>query len=432
MQQRYILSNNYLLKTIIITISLAAVLIGCNLYSGEKQVVTKEDDSLEYYPPTPASLPKAEFRKYHRELTAFFEQKLLNRGFNGGILVAKDGNIIYEKYAGKFDLRGKDPLTDSTPLHIASVGKTFTAVATLRLAFENKLSLGDSLEKFFPGLPYPGITVQMLLNHRSGLPNYVYFIPNSKWDKKVYATNEDVLNILYTVKPKKSFTAGTRFTYSNTNYVLLAMIIERVTGKTFADHMRETFFEPLQMKHTYVFNLADTLTATPSFAHNSSYWENDFLEATYGDKNIYSTPRDMLKWDQALYTEQLLPQAMLDSAFRPYSFERPGTHNYGLGFRMLLLPNGKKVIYHFGRWHGFNAAFARLTDEKATIIILGNKFTSNVYTTARASYDIFGNYLKNDKEEDDSDAMANKQKSNSPLSTPPSFAVQVEELKAKK
>jgi CubicO group peptidase (beta-lactamase class C family) len=432
MQQRYILSNNYLLKTIIITISLAAVLIGCNLYSGEKQVVTEEDDSLEYYPPTPAALPKDEFRKYHRELTAFFEQKLLNRGFNGGILVAKDGNIIYEKYAGKIDLRGQDPLTDSTPLHIASVGKTFTAVATLRLAFENKLSLSDSLEKFFPGLPYPGITVQMLLNHRSGLPNYVYFIPNSKWDKKIYATNEDVLNILYTVKPKKSFTAGTRFTYSNTNYVLLAMIIERVTGKSFADHMRETFFEPLQMKHTYVFNLADTLTATPSFAHNSSYWENDFLEATYGDKNIYSTPRDMLKWDQALYTEQLLPQAMLDSAFRPYSFERPGTHNYGLGFRMLLLPNGKKVIYHFGRWHGFNAAFARLTDEKATIIILGNKYTSNVYTTARSSYDIFGNYLKNDKEEDDTEAMAQKSKNPTPFSTPPSFASQVEELKAKK
>jgi hypothetical protein len=89
----------------------------------------------------------------------------------------------------------------------------------------------------------------------------------------------------------------------------------------------------------------------------------------------------------------------------PYSLERPSVHNYGLGFRMLLLPNGKKVIYHFGRWHGFNAAFARLTDEKATIIILGNKFNRNIYNVANKAYSIFGNYgrdSENSEEENDS------------------------------
>ena len=287
MQQRYILEYNYLLKTIIVAISLTAVLVGCNLYSGKREEVKKEEDSLDYYPPTPAALPKAEFRKYHRELSSFFQEKLLNRGFNGSILIAKDGNIVYEKYAGKIDLRKPDALTDSTALHVASVGKTFTAVAVLRMVQDNKIGLNDSLTKFFPGLPYPGITVKMLLNHRSGLPNYVYFIPNSKWDKKTYATNEDVLNFLYNERPKKSFTAGTRFTYSNTNYVLLAMIIEKVSGQSFPEYMRDNIFRPLQMNHTYVFTLADSLTATPSFAHNSSYWQNDFLEATYGDKNIY-------------------------------------------------------------------------------------------------------------------------------------------------
>lgn len=417
MRQLYILYVNYLLKTIIYTALLSVALISCDLYSGEKkEEVKKEEDSLDYYPPTPSALPRSEFRKYHRELTAYFQDKLLRKGFNGSILVAKDGNIIYEKYAGKPDLRGADSLTDSTSLHIASVGKTFTAVAILRMVQDNKLSLDDTLTKFFPGLPYPGITVKMLLNHRSGLPNYVHFIPNSKkWDEKVYATNEDVLQFLYTEKPRKSFTAGTRFTYSNTNYVLLAMIIEKVSGQSFPEYMKQTIFDPLQMKHTYVFTLADTLKATPSFNYNSSYWQNDFLEATYGDKNIYSTPRDMLKWDQALYTDQLLKKSMLDSAFAPYSFERPGTHNYGLGFRMLLLPNGKKVIYHFGRWHGFNAAFARLTDEKATIIILGNKYTSSVYTAARSSYDIFGNYFQQQgSAEEDPESLAKDQPSATP------------------
>ena len=414
MSQLYILSVNYLLKNAIYTVLLTALLIGCNLYSGKPEEKPREEDSLNYYPPTPAALPKSEFRRYHRDLTAYFEEKLIKRGFNGGILVAKDGNIIYEKYVGKSDLRKEMVMNDSTSLHIASVGKTFTAVAILRMAQDNKLSLNDTLSKFFPGFPYPGVTVQMLLNHRSGLPNYVYFIPNSKkWDKKAMVNNQDVLDFLYNEQPKKIFKAGTRFTYSNTNYVLLAAIIEKVSGQSFPEYMRNTIFIPLQMNHTYVYTPSDSLTAIPSFNHNTSLWQNDNLENTYGDKNIYSTPRDMLKWDQALYTEQILNKAMLDSAFAPYSFEKPGKHNYGLGFRMLLLPNGKKVIYHFGRWHGFNAAFARLTDEKATIIILGNKYTISVYTAARNSYDIFGNYLKpGDGSDEEAEGLVKQQQKN--------------------
>ena len=285
-------------------------------------------------------------------------------------------------------------------------------MAILRLAQENQLSLDDPLEKFFPGLPYPGITVKMLLSHRSGLPNYVYFIPNSKWDKKQYVTNADVLNILYSDKPNRLFKPDTRFTYSNTNYVLLAMIIEKVSGKEFPEFMRSKFFEPLGMKHTYVFTLKDTLTATQSYEANGRLWQYDCLEGTYGDKNIYTTPQDLLKWDQAFYTEQLINKTLLDSAFTPYSMERPSVHNYGLGWRLLMIPNGKKVIYHNGRWHGFNAAFARLTDEKVTIIILGNKYNSRIYTAARDAYDIFGDYrqTRNGDDEDANEPVVRKKK----------------------
>jgi CubicO group peptidase (beta-lactamase class C family) len=374
----------------------------CNSTSGNgNHAAPVKEDSLEYYPPTPVKLSKQQFRHYYRELSHYFDSALLRRGFNGSILIAKDGAIIYEDYAGFADLRKKDPLTDSTSLHIASSGKTFTGMAILRLAQENKLSLNDSLETFFPGFPYHGVTVQMLLSHRSGMPNYVYFIPNSKWNKKQYVTNADVLNLLFTEQPKRIFKPGTRFTYSNTNFVLLAMIIEKVTGKTYPEYMQSKFFEPLGMKHTYVFTLKDTLTAVHSFNPDGSYFENDFLDGTYGDKNIYTTPRDLLKWDQVFYTEQVINKTLQDSAFKPYSLEKPSMHNYGLGWRLLMIPNGKKVIYHNGRWHGFNAAFARLTDEKVTIIILGNKFNRNIYTAARNAYDLFGEYKQTHDRDDE-------------------------------
>jgi CubicO group peptidase (beta-lactamase class C family) len=373
----------------------------CN-HSGHKK---DADDSLQYYPPTPAALSKLEFRRYYRELSEFFDTSLLSKGFNGGILIALNGAVIYEKYQGLRDIRKKVPLTDSTPLHIASTSKTFTATAVLRLIQEEKLSLNDSVSKFFPGFPYPGITVKMLLDHRSGLPNYLYFMSNSDWDKQKYALNQDVLNYLIAKNPDKSFSPNSRFNYCNTNYVLLALIVEKISGKSFPDYMQEKFFGPLQMNHTYVFSLKDTLTATPSFTTNGTYWGFDFLDGTYGDKNIYTTPRDLLKWDQALYTDQLISKALLDSAFSGYSFEKPSVHNYGLGWRLLIFPDGKKIVYHFGKWHGSNAAFARLTDEKATIIILGNKFTRNIYNAAHFCYDIFGNYHQqrvNEVEEIDS------------------------------
>ena len=146
----------------------AAVIISCNSSSKDKKT---EDDSLQYYPPTPQKLGKEEFRNYYRQLSSFLDTALLRQNFNGGILIAKDGEIIYEKYTGKADLRKKDSIPSSTAMHIASTSKTFTATAILRMVQEGKLSLDDSLQKFFPGFPYSRITVKMLLNHRSGLPN---------------------------------------------------------------------------------------------------------------------------------------------------------------------------------------------------------------------------------------------------------------------
>lgn len=339
------------------------------------------------------TLDSAEVLRYQEALSGYLGSTLLRSGrFNGSILIAKNGTIVYEHYSGYKDFKTKEPLSGTSSLQIASTSKTFTAMAVLKLVEEGKLKLSTSLDEIFPGFPYPGITVKMLLNHRSGLPNYLYYLEKGGWDKKTFLTNNDVLQTLMTVKPPKSANPDKRFQYCNTNYVLLALIIEKFSGQAYPDFMRSRIFEPLQMKNTYVYTIADTARATPSYNAGGGTWQMDYTDGPYGDKNIYSTPRDLLKWDQAIATNSVVNPTLMDSAFSPYSNERPSIHNYGLGWRLLMLKNGKKVTYHNGRWHGFNAAFARLGDEKATIIILGNKYNSGIYSTARKLYNFFGPY----------------------------------------
>ena len=142
---------------------------------------------------------------------------ILGRNFNGGILVAKNGQVLLEEYKGYSDLATKDTITPNTPFHIASVSKTFTGIAVLKLWEDGELSLEDSIQRFFPEFPYHGITVRMLLNHRSGLPNYVYVMPADTawwWKKKHYATNNDMLQFLIAHKPAV-------YSYPNRSFPLL-------------------------------------------------------------------------------------------------------------------------------------------------------------------------------------------------------------------
>ena len=373
--------------------------IGFTLVIGCHVTAEKSNSQPEYAATTPTPifsfrpLAKEDSLRYYNAVRDFFEKSLLsNRNFNGGVIIAKGESIIYEAYKGYKDLRTKEPLDANSPMHIASVSKNFAAAAILKLAQEGRVNLNDTLSAFFPNFPYPGVTVKTLMNHRSGLPNYVHYLERMGWNKNQYATNQDVLNSLYTMHPPAEFKPDTRFSYSNTNFVLLAMIVEKLTGMSYPDYLKRNFFEPLQMNDTYVFSLADTATAIKSYKANGGFWVWDFLENTYGDKNIYTTPRDLLKWSLALSREKVMNHSLLDSAFTPYSNERPGVHNYGFGWRLLMLKNGKKVIYHNGRWHGTNAAFAKLTDEDITIIIIGNRYDVNIYNAARKAYDIFGDY----------------------------------------
>lgn len=347
-----------------------------------------------------SGLTSIEIRHFRNAVTEFVDSAFGSRPFNGSILVAKNGEVIFEKYSGFWNPRvNRDSISPSTPFHLASVSKTFTGMAIMKLQEQGKLNINDSVTKFLDGFPLKGVTVKTLLNHRSGIPNYVHYMERLGWDRRKHVTNKDVLDFIKTRnKDIQINIPNRRFSYSNTNYALLALIIEKVSGLTFPDYMKSNIFGPLGMSDTYVFTMSDSARFLRSFFSSGREYAFDYLDQVYGDKNVYSTVRDMLKWDQALYGGTFFKKESLDSAFSGYSFEKPGINNYGLGWRMFLLKNGKKFVYHNGWWHGNRTAFYRMPDDKVTIIALSNNDFTKVYSSKKIA-DIFGNYFKNPEEE---------------------------------
>ncbi len=389
------------ISTILLSLSIYIFLNSSCKSRPDKVEIKKESIALIKLP-TPIAISETEKNRIRFMSKNWYDSVLKHRGFSGGMIVAKDGNIIFEEYSGTAHKPGTDTITANSSMHIASVSKTFTAMAILKLWQEGRLNIEDEYSKYFPQFNYPGVTIRNLLNHRSGLPNYNYFMETLGWDKTQYASNQDVLNYLVTRKAElKNITnPGTHFNYCNTNYALLALLIEKASGLGYAGYMKNSFFIPLGMKNSYVFTLADTLKAIPSYNWRGGLEPYTFLDQVYGDKNIFSTPADLLLWDRALSTNIIFTPETLTQAYAPYSNERPGIRNYGLGWRMYVFPNGKKIIYHNGWWHGSNATFIRLINENATIIILGNKFTRAVYK-AKMLTGIFGDYY-NPTEDDES------------------------------
>jgi CubicO group peptidase (beta-lactamase class C family) len=376
------------------------LLFSCN-NTGKAKQQTTNDSIVKIALPPPAPLNAVELNRIKNACERWYDTSLLARGFNGSMLVAKNGNIVFERYHGTGHLPGKDIIDSNTSLHIASTSKTFTAMAVLKLKQEGKLSLDDEFSKYFPSFNYPGVTIRCLLNHRSGLPNYIYFMENLGWDKTKMVTNEDVLNYLVTRKSELTNIASPcmHFSYCNTNYALLALLIEKISGEKYADYVKLNFFIPLQMKNTFVFTLADTSRVNPSYDWREGLMPFGFLDAVYGDKNIYTTVRDLLAWDRALSSGKLFSPQTLEEAYAPYSNEKPGTRNYGLGWRMNIFPDGKKIIYHNGWWHGSNCSFIRLLKDSATIILIGNKFNRAIYH-AKILCNLFGDYYNAEDEDE--------------------------------
>ena len=308
----------------------------------------------------------------------------------GGFLVAKGDEILYEGYRGFTQENKQSPVNDTVALHVASISKSITAMAVMKLIEAGKLEMDVPLTKYFPGFPYPEVTVFTLLSQRSGLPKYEYFIekiePEPAELSKKYISNHDILNLLIRYKPELARATNTGFMYCNTNYALLALLVEHVTKTSFPEAMQQIVFRPLKMKNTFILQEKDMESAAKSFYQRGPrVYPYDRLDLIYGDKNVYTTPRDLLNFSKAMFAENFLREDLKKMIFEPYSNERPGVNNYGLGFRMKVFNENEKLTYHNGWWHGTNSVFGHLLKSKVTIIAIGNKYSSRVYTSLALS-----------------------------------------------
>ncbi|GAC1441953.1 MAG: serine hydrolase domain-containing protein [Sediminibacterium sp.] len=345
---------------------------------------------------------------YAGAIEPLYHSLLLNRGFNGSILLAKNGEIVFEDYHGWVNPRTRESITPTTTFHLASISKTFTATVVLRLMEQGKIALEDGVEKYLPGFPYDGITIKDLLSHRSGLPKYDHFMATTSTEvirmknKRGHgvnryrtvknplrasgmATNQDVLAFMIRNRPLVESRPNRRYSYCNTNYAMLALVVEKITHIPFPQYMKDSVFQPLGMKSSYVFSISDTGNYQPSYNYNNAPFRLENLDCIYGDKNVYSTVRDLLQWDKSLYAGNLVSAKTMEMAYQPYSNEKRGKKNYGLGWHLFINPPDPIIIYHNGWWHGNNTVFKRMVSDTATVIILGNKFNKNIWSAGKMS-----------------------------------------------
>ena len=322
-------------------------------------------------------------QKIVNSLNQYYENIWNSADMSGGVLVAHGDNILLEKYKGFGRENNQMPINKDTPLHLASISKPITAMAVLKLVEAKKISLEQKVKSIFPNFPYPDVTIQHLLTHRSGLPKYEHFLEeNDIKPKNQYFTNQEIFDIVAKHKPELARQTDTGFMYNNFNYAILALIIEKITGKTYPEAMKEMVFAPLKMKNTFVFEEKHINSASQSFYQRSSkLYPLDQYDLIYGDKNIYTTPRDLFNFSKALFSKDFLPKELMEKIFEPYSNEKKGVNNYGLGFRLKIFNEGKKLTYHNGWWHGSNTVFIHLRESKTTIIALSNKYSRKIYGT---------------------------------------------------
>jgi CubicO group peptidase (beta-lactamase class C family) len=296
--------------------------------------------------------------------------------FNGSVLVAEKGKVVYAKGFGMANMEWEIPNQADTKFRIGSVTKQFTAALILQLVEEGKIKLDGKLGDYLPDYRKDTggkVTIHQLLNHTSGIPSYTGqpdFFANVSRNR--YSVADFVKKH---ASGELEFEPGSKFSYNNSGYFLLGAIVEKVTGKTYETVLKERIFEPLGMKNTGYDNHAPLLQKrasgyqkTPEGYINAAYLD---MSLPYAAGSLYSTVEDLYKWDQALYENKILSA---DSKTKMFT---PGLSNYGYGFGISDRPIGKtdqktRVIEHSGGINGFNSLLTRLVDKQQTIILLDN------------------------------------------------------------
>lgn len=330
------------------------------------------------------------FGQKNKQLDSLFTSLYDKKMFNGNVLVAEKGKIIFQKSYGLANEETKQKLNNKTIFELASVSKQFTAMGIVLLEKQGKLTYDDMISKYIPELDFYGtISIRNLLHHTGGLPDYMELF-EEKWDKTKFATNQDIVNELEKYKPEAIFQPGAKYEYSNTGYALLGLIVEKVSGKTFGQFLEENIFQPLGMKNTFVYRSRFEPKKVKNYA--LGYVSNGFggkvltnsfgkefytyyLDGIVGDGMVNSTTGDLLKWDRALYTDKLISSKDKELIFNSIKTEEGEDTNYGFGWSIGNPEKYGKIVNHSGGWAGYITFIERHLDNDKTIIILQNNAT---------------------------------------------------------
>ncbi|RFS13523.1 serine hydrolase [Emticicia sp. C21] len=322
---------------------------------------------------------------------------------NGNVLVAENNRIVYQNSFGYSDFSTQKGNNENTLFCLASISKVITSTAVLQLVEKRNIKLEDELIKYLPRFPYPDITISQLLSHTSGLPDYQLFEKQIKDNPEKVLKISDLMSALELWQKPLGQKPGEAWNYSNTNYMLLALLVEQVAKTTFETYVRKNIFEPSNMKHTF---FATETIKTENQAINHEYpflfsmerqnvdslkkyrWRTYNASGFVGQGNILSTTTDLLKFDKALYDGKLLSQASLDEAFTPTrkldgtyvnAFSSQGQASYGLGWFILDNKADGRIVWHTGGQPGALGIFLRNIDKHQTIVIFDNAFNKNIY-----------------------------------------------------
>ena len=300
--------------------------------------------------------------------------------FNGVILVAVHGSTIYCKGFGKANFQTGADFTPETPSDIGSVTKQFTAMAIMILAERGRLSYDDPVSKFIPEFSRSAhlsqITLRQLLNHTSGIPDY--------GDLGIDDSGLDQQGLIAALLKKDDLfaKAGLKYRYSNPGYALLAIVVERVSGRRFGEFLKQEIFAPIGMGNTFVYESPTIKNGRAAVGYGQFGQVDDGgPTAIPGDGGIYSTVDDLFEWDQALYTERLVRQSTLAEAFTPGKVQEVisnfgfGRDTYGFGWN-IEEDGGSKYLWHQGSHAGFRAFIGRRLADRVTVIMLTNKGNS--------------------------------------------------------
>jgi CubicO group peptidase (beta-lactamase class C family) len=309
--------------------------------------------------------------------------------FNGNVLFARNGKVVYQKSFGLANYDTREPLNDSTLFELASVSKQFTAMGIMMLKERGKLSLEDDVRKYIPELPYDGMTIRHFLTHTSGIPDYMELATNIKWDPNHIVFNNDVIAMFAKHKPAVLFKPGEKWEYSNTAYALLASIVGRVSGKPYGVFLKENIFQPLGMKRSRTYNTRRSKgEIIPNYAFGFVYSDSlqrfvlpdslpaykvvYTLDGIEGDGVVNSTTGELFRWNEALYTEALVKFPTFEEAITPVKLNDGSTYPYGFGWGIRNDSTLGKITAHTGGWPGYGTMIVRYLDRKDCLIILTN------------------------------------------------------------